>query len=362
MAVHKVPQDVEAEDKFLGPLSFKQFLFFGGALISLFLIYQVIIIGLPFLIIAILPFLIVCVTLAFPWTKDQPTELWLASRIRFMLVQRKRIWDQDDVKELVTITVPKREAHIYSDGLSQAQVKSRLNALASVIDSKGWAVKDTTPGDAPAPTDRLVTNTSTIVNPMAQHDEPDPFDDNSSTIAQQFDTMIQKSEEKRRQSTRDMVEQALHSQGPTVSPTQAAPANNPWFLQQSPTNDAGMSKFKPGFEDSLNEQKFLDKVHKKQEDDAKQGQNGRMKVVQPISAQPDPTAQQQPPPVQDDQQSTAQQSANAPSPNPIDPAIMTLAQNDDLNVETIARQANREIHLEGDGEVVISLHDEDQVE
>jgi hypothetical protein len=27
MAVHKVPQDVEADDKFLGPLSFKQFLF-----------------------------------------------------------------------------------------------------------------------------------------------------------------------------------------------------------------------------------------------------------------------------------------------------------------------------------------------
>ncbi|NDG30951.1 PrgI family protein, partial [bacterium] len=29
MAVYTVPQDVEADDKFVGPLSFKQFIFIG---------------------------------------------------------------------------------------------------------------------------------------------------------------------------------------------------------------------------------------------------------------------------------------------------------------------------------------------
>jgi hypothetical protein len=38
-----------------------------------------------------------------------------------------------------------------------------------------------------------------------------------------------------------------------------------------------------------------------------------------------------------------------------DPAILELANNDDLNVATIARQANRVKNL-GDDEVVISLH------
>jgi len=42
MAVYKVPQDVEADDKFLGPLSFKQFLFAGGALISGYLTFLVV--------------------------------------------------------------------------------------------------------------------------------------------------------------------------------------------------------------------------------------------------------------------------------------------------------------------------------
>jgi hypothetical protein len=61
--------------------------------------------------IVFLPFFIFFTALAFPWSKDQPTEIWLASRIRFFLVPHKRIWNQTGMKDLVTITVPKREVH-----------------------------------------------------------------------------------------------------------------------------------------------------------------------------------------------------------------------------------------------------------
>ncbi len=361
MAEYKVPQDVEAEDKFLGPLSFKQFLFFGGALITGFLIYQVIAYGLAFLVLPILPFFIVCITLAFPWTKDQPTELWLASRIRFMLVKHKRIWDQDAMKDLVTITVPKREAHIYTDGLNQLQVKSRLNALANVVDTKGWAIKN--PTSTTLQTDRLTSGNMGQQNPAALLDAADPFDEKTSTIAQQFDSMIEASKVRRMENTRALMNQALASQ-PTTSQMPQQPIATPWFLQHDTQNDAGMSKFNEGFEDSLNEQKFLDKVHKKQEDDAKAaaGTNGRMKTVQPIGATDlqQSTMPATPPPVtapQPSQQTNFQQPAYVSSTPPVDPAILALAQNDDLNVATIARQANREIRLEGDDEVVISLHD-----
>lgn len=251
MAVHKVPQDVEAEDKFLGPLSFKQFLFFGGALITGFLMFQIVTSGVGFLAILILPIFAVCVIMAFPWTKDQPTELWLASRIRFLLVPRKRIWDQDDVKDLVTITVPKREVHIYSDGLSQTQVKSRLNALANVIDSKGWAVKNPVV-PSQTQTDRLAHGTMATTNPTAQLDEPDPYDDHSSAIAQHFESMIQESQEKHRDATREKMNQALHGGGQVIEPgTASTNASSPWFLQQGHINDAGMSKFNTTFEESL---------------------------------------------------------------------------------------------------------------
>src|SRR6187402_3059875 len=141
MAVHKVPQDVEADDKFLGPLSFKQFLFFGGTIICGYLTFLMLTKVWPLTIIFLLP-TIVFAFLAFPWSKEQPTELWLASRIRFLIMPRKRIWDQAGMKELVTITVPVREAHIYTNGLSQDEVQNRLGALASIVDSRGWAVKN----------------------------------------------------------------------------------------------------------------------------------------------------------------------------------------------------------------------------
>lgn len=369
MAVHKVPQDVEAEDKFLGPLTFKQFLFFGGALITGFLMYQLVVSGVAFLVVLILPFFAICVTLAFPWTKDQPTELWLASRIRFLLVPHRRIWDQDDIKELVTITVPKREIHVFSDGLNQNQVESRLNALANVIDSKGWVMQGGTPQ-----TDRLANGTITNISPVSQLDADDPYDDQSSNIAQHFQSMMQDSQQRRMQNTRAMMNQAVTEQQQVVAAAQAPAANSPWFLQQGHFNNAGMTKFNEDFEASLSEQKFLEKVHQKQEEDAKSSVNNRMKTIQPLSGQPDPAAMPAPPPasaVNDLSQSgqmqspplmqdNPQQNAYASSPAPVDPAILALAQNDDLSVETIARQANREIRLQGDDEVVISLHDNEE--
>jgi hypothetical protein len=41
---------------------------------------------------------------------------------------------------------------------------------------------------------------------------------------------------------------------------------------------------------------------------------------------------------------------------PVNPAIINLANNDDLNIETLARQANKKQDTLDDGEVVISLH------
>src|SRR5579884_3684250 len=43
---------------------------------------------------------------------------------------------------MVTITAPKYEAPVLTDGLSQTEVKSRLQALANTIDSRGWAIKN----------------------------------------------------------------------------------------------------------------------------------------------------------------------------------------------------------------------------
>ena len=96
MAVYKVPQDVEAEDKLLGPFSFKQFIFLLIAVASIAIAYGLSRILLPLAIIP-LPVVIFFGTLALPLRKDQPMEVYLAAIISFILKPKKRLWRPDGI-------------------------------------------------------------------------------------------------------------------------------------------------------------------------------------------------------------------------------------------------------------------------
>src|SRR6185295_1780581 len=111
MAQYKVIQDVEAEDKLLGPLTLRQFIYAGITAILLYLSYFAATHSATFLIIIFFPFALVTGFFAFPWGRDQPTEVWALAKVRFLLKPRRRIWDQSGAKELVTITAPKK-AHV----------------------------------------------------------------------------------------------------------------------------------------------------------------------------------------------------------------------------------------------------------
>ncbi len=210
MAQHKVPQDVEADDKFLGPLSFKQFIFGGLTVICAYLSFVLITRNLSFLSpIFILP-MIVFGFLAYPWSKEQPTELWLAARIRFLIKPRKRIWDQSGMKQLVEITVPKKVLHNFTDGLSQREVRNRLSALATMVDSRGWAVKNYS-GGVVEPSDRLVVGNVSEQSAVAITDSPeDVMDEQSGVIAKQFENKIQESEAKHKSEAKRLIEEARH--------------------------------------------------------------------------------------------------------------------------------------------------------
>ena len=73
MATYKVPQDVEAEDRLLGPFTFRQFVYLliaaiaGALAAALFQIF-------PLLAILPLPVIIFFLILALPLKKDQPME------------------------------------------------------------------------------------------------------------------------------------------------------------------------------------------------------------------------------------------------------------------------------------------------
>ena len=136
MAAYKVLQDIEAEDKLVGPMTAKQLLYAGVASAFLFVGYLV---GdrttwwvmLAFLIPA-LPF----IYLAAPLGQDQPNDIWLLSRLNYLFRARKRTWQQAaHVKRRVVIKA-KPAAVITSRRQADGAVDSHLRALAGTLDTR----------------------------------------------------------------------------------------------------------------------------------------------------------------------------------------------------------------------------------
>ena len=241
MATYKVIQDVEAEDKILGPLSLKQLIYASISAGFVFLGFRLVTLaGSIYLAIPFIPFVLVFGALAAPLSKDQTTEMWLAAMIRFYTKPRKRIWDQDGMKELVQITVPKKIEKHYTDGLNQNQVRSRLHALATTMDSRGWAVKNADYATIlqynNQNSDRLIsTNNLPQINNVPTDEATDIMDINSSPVARHFDQMMQKSSQDRRSNA------IAKMSTPITSPTDnddvsTNNTNDYWFMHQSTPN------------------------------------------------------------------------------------------------------------------------------
>jgi hypothetical protein len=341
MATYKVIQDIEAEDHILGPLSLRQFIFGLIAALCFYLCYIVSTKGATFLIALFLPPGLFFAFFAIPFGRDQPTEIWALAKIRFYFKPRRRIWDQTGMKDLVTVTAPKKVEVRRTDGLSQTEVKSRLQALANTIDSRGWAVKDvdlnlyTQPGflNVQGDSDRLIEPGS-IPQPVPTYDvtaSDDILDAQSNPIAHQFDDMINASTQAHRQQLVDMLQHPSDGGGAVVTPTDASQQqNSDWFMQRTTPQVPGSAQPAPIDEAALTSQL-------KAQSHTQDVSYDHMKVIQPLSAQ-----QQEPAP--------------QPAPKQPDATATRLATNNDLNISTIARVANKkDLPSEDEGEVVIPL-------
>lgn len=359
MATYKVIQDVEAEDKLIGPLSLRQFIYAGIAALSAYLGFLLATKGAAFMLVIFVPITFTCGFFAFPWGQDQPTEIWALAKIRFFLKPRNRIWDQSGAKELVTVTAPKRIERHLTNGLDQEEVRSRLSALASTIDSRGWAVKNVnvnlsaTNGVLPDTSDRLVGPTSlpqevTNIDVRASDDMLDPY---ANPIAQQFDSMINASTAAHRE---QVVAQMQAS-----TPTPQQPPANYWFMHQGPTvpgqstfvdapvvtpGSANLSPSVPQAAAPTPEEEAFIAQHRA--DVGMSAAYGHMKTIK--------TPEQ----LAEEAHAAATAASTAPKPA-VTPekqaAIMNLARTDDQDVATLARRAREELG-NTDGEVVISLH------
>ena len=212
MSVYKVPQDVEAEDKLLGPFSFRQFVFLIIAVIGIAIAYGLSTILLPLAIIPV-PIILFFGALALPLKKDQPMEVYLAAVISFMLKPKKRLWQPDGIERLVEVIAPKVEEKTYGNNYDQAEVQRRLSYLANLVDSQGWSIRGVNNPNSSMRADLF--NEGQAAN--------DILDENSAT-AQNINHLINQSDVRRRQ---EVIQKMQTGQSATPPPTQTPQTSQP---------------------------------------------------------------------------------------------------------------------------------------
>ncbi|MBC7943450.1 PrgI family protein [Candidatus Saccharibacteria bacterium] len=329
MAVYKVPQDVEADDKLIGPFSFRQFVYLIIVSLAIALAWGLSQLFLPLLIIP-LPVIVFFGALALPLRKDQPMEIYMAAMVSYHLKPRKRLWEADGIESLIEITAPKIVELQRMKNISQDEAQERFGYLADIVDSQGWAVRG-----------RGVQAPNSAMNSDVYFEAQQAEDilDSTNTVAQSLDFMIGQSDAKRHQDVIEHMHQppTTATPAPVVQPAQPQPHTpNPYdlFTSQQPTTATNPVIIQPPITDnqapSANPPTF-----NPYPTDIQQS------VIQPIGSSVQPSV----PPTE-----------STTSEKPLSPGIINLANNADLSIETIAREAHRIKQQEDmNEEVVISL-------
>lgn len=284
MAVYKVPQDVEADDKLIGPFNFRQFIYLIIVAIAIATAWVLGRIFLP-LSISTLPIIIFFGALALPLRKDQPMEIYMAAMLSFYMKPRKRLWEPDGIDSLIEITVPKVIEYSRVKDLDQVETSRRLSYLADIVDSQGWAVR----GQGVQAPNKAVNNDIYF---EAQRVE-DVQDINNNT-AQTLKLKLDQSDANHHQ---DMIDIMNHR-------TIADKFNQP----NNPTQQTQATPIYNPYPESI-----------------------RQSIIQPLNERP---VQQQPTLIPVDQSKNT-------SANTVSTDIINLASNTDLSIATMAREASR---------------------
>ena len=232
MATYKVPQDVEAEDRLLGPFTFRQFVYLliaaiaGALAAALFQIF-------PLLAILPLPVIIFFLILALPLKKDQPMETYLAAIVSFYMKPNKRFWRPGQGETTIQITAPKIVEKSRTRDISEEEASHRLSFLSNLVDSEGYAIRGNHNGNF---TENFIADTE---------DVNDFMDDSQN---QNLINLMQKEKVARHAEIINQMKAAINNTenatGPaTISSHQATLGSNPFTQNQSTPNQPTPNPF-----------------------------------------------------------------------------------------------------------------------
>ena len=232
MATYKVPQDVEAEDRLLGPFTFRQFVYLliaaiaGALAAALFQIF-------PLLALLPAPVIFFFLVLALPLKKDQPMETYLAAIVSFYMKPNKRFWRPGQGETTIQITAPKIVEKSRTRDLSEEEASHRLSFLSNLIDSEGYAIRGN-------------HNTNFTENFIADATDVNDFMDDSQN--QNLINLMQKEKVARHAEIINQMKAAINNtenaMGPaTISSHQATLGSNPFAQNQTTPNQPKTNPF-----------------------------------------------------------------------------------------------------------------------
>lgn len=147
-ATYKIPQNVDLEDKIIGPLTLKQFLYTLAAGMVTFVSFSVFYkAAAPLFYFITLFTWIFTAALVFVRPNDQPFTKFLFSFLWFTIKPNRRIWKRIPSLGEISLTDTAKKAEPVPDRPSAEQVKSHLQQLAHVVDTRGWSELDDGIGD-----------------------------------------------------------------------------------------------------------------------------------------------------------------------------------------------------------------------
>lgn len=292
MAVYKVPQDVEAEDKLIGPFSFRQFIYLIIVAVACWIAWVLsqLFIG---LVIIPLPVILLFGALALPLRKDQPMEIYLTAIIKFLLKPRLRLWSPEGSVNLVTIIAPKVVEETLVKDFTEDEARKRLSYLAQVIDTQGWASRGVM-----APPANTNLNDTIAAEAMEARDVLD----SDIGVGHELSSLIEEQDAIRKQ----MITKKIHDAA------QADDQGSSGKINDTPQQDTQAKVHFNPYPVSM-----------------------RQRVIHPRGQST---------------KTSAQPSDKLPSPD-----IIRLANNNDLSISAIAREAHRLEDKTSNEEVVVSL-------
>ena len=226
MSQYTIPQDVETEDKVIGPFGMRQLIYLGITAGMIAFAYGLFMLS-PVLVVIPLPVAFFFLIIALPLKKDQPMENWVAAIIKFRLKPQKRIWQNDGQESFITIEEAMEVDEVLVKDIVGEEAEKRISFLSQLVDSEGWATRGI---NAP-----IGASTSAISNDVIME---------SNNVVDMFDSTHSATVGSELAQSQSSYREALMSQMQSNYATETGsgqPANNSAFnIPNAPANDQGV--------------------------------------------------------------------------------------------------------------------------